>query len=250
MRNICNIIRDLLPLYCDEICSEESKEMIEEHLPTCQECNKILEKMQSNSMDKENILPFEIEKSKVLKNIKKSIFRKKVLTAALAVTCTIAIIFCYYEKSKITYSAPTKEQVNEFISKNSFNAVTIKETRDFSIVLFGNEAAYGHYVLYQDQNNKLHSEEVIASGYTKDRLLSLGGVASGKTPFITVIINDEEVLKKAKEVEITFDDGTVVSEEITDKGVVVLYKNEKNENPKTNIYLKIYDKDRNILYEE
>lgn len=40
--------------------------------------------------------------------------------------------------------------------------------------------------------------------------MSLGGVASGKTPFVTIIINDEKMLQNAKEIEITFKDGTIV----------------------------------------
>lgn len=51
----------------------------------------------------------------------------------------------------IKYSAPTKSQVNEFISNNSINALSIKETSDFTIVLFQNGQEYGHYVLYKDQ---------------------------------------------------------------------------------------------------
>lgn len=34
----CDVVRDLLPLYHDEVCSEASRHMIEEHLSTCQEC--------------------------------------------------------------------------------------------------------------------------------------------------------------------------------------------------------------------
>lgn len=36
----CDIIKDLLPSYVDEICSEASKEWIEEHLADCEECKK------------------------------------------------------------------------------------------------------------------------------------------------------------------------------------------------------------------
>ena len=34
----CDIIRDLLPLYCDGLCSEASKQEIEAHVAQCQEC--------------------------------------------------------------------------------------------------------------------------------------------------------------------------------------------------------------------
>jgi hypothetical protein len=57
------------------------------------------------------------------------------------------------------------------------------------------------------------------------------------------------MLKKAKEIQITFADGGVVSEEISGKGIIILYKNEKNDKPMTYIKLIIFDKDMNILYE-
>ncbi len=41
----CNIIRDLLPLYVDDCCSEESKKNVEAHLENCPECRKIHEAM-------------------------------------------------------------------------------------------------------------------------------------------------------------------------------------------------------------
>ena len=41
----CNIIRDLLPLYYDGICSEESRQAVAEHLESCGECRRVLEEM-------------------------------------------------------------------------------------------------------------------------------------------------------------------------------------------------------------
>lgn len=43
----CNIIKDLLPLYIDKSCSEESAKIIEEHLSECAECKTTLENMTS-----------------------------------------------------------------------------------------------------------------------------------------------------------------------------------------------------------
>lgn len=41
----CNIIRDILPLYVDEAVCEETKELVEEHLFTCEDCRKEAEMM-------------------------------------------------------------------------------------------------------------------------------------------------------------------------------------------------------------
>lgn len=45
MKYNCKIIEDLLPLYADKICSEESRRAVEEHCGECDECQKKLEAM-------------------------------------------------------------------------------------------------------------------------------------------------------------------------------------------------------------
>lgn len=47
MRNECNIIRDLLPLYVEELASEDSAALIEEHLLHCADCRAELARMRS-----------------------------------------------------------------------------------------------------------------------------------------------------------------------------------------------------------
>lgn len=44
----CSVIYDLLPLYLDGICSEDTKNMVEEHLDNCEECRKTVEYMKKN----------------------------------------------------------------------------------------------------------------------------------------------------------------------------------------------------------
>ncbi|CQR55534.1 zf-HC2 domain-containing protein [Paenibacillus riograndensis] len=56
----CEIVRDLLPLYYDEVCSADTRKSIEAHLATCEHCTADLHKLQQSSR-----LPFEvIEKNK------------------------------------------------------------------------------------------------------------------------------------------------------------------------------------------
>ena len=38
MKLSCNIILDLLPLYYDQVCSDETKALVEEHLSSCESC--------------------------------------------------------------------------------------------------------------------------------------------------------------------------------------------------------------------
>lgn len=43
--NICNIVKDLLPLFADDACNESSKQLVEEHIKTCADCAQTLSLM-------------------------------------------------------------------------------------------------------------------------------------------------------------------------------------------------------------
>ena len=45
MKISCNIIEDLLPLYVDDMVSEDSRQLVEEHLKECPSCRKMQEEM-------------------------------------------------------------------------------------------------------------------------------------------------------------------------------------------------------------
>ena len=41
----CNVIQDILPLYIDDVVSDDTKELVEEHLKECPACRKMQEEM-------------------------------------------------------------------------------------------------------------------------------------------------------------------------------------------------------------
>ncbi len=86
MKINCEIIRDLLPLYCDDFCSESSKKLVEEHLSSCNECcteaEKIKSKLTAVNVDEEK------SKMQLFKKIKKKITFQKLAAIALTVLFT------------------------------------------------------------------------------------------------------------------------------------------------------------------
>ena len=51
MKIDCEIIRDLLPLYVDDICSDQSRQAVDEHLRECTECKKMLHQLQATEIE-------------------------------------------------------------------------------------------------------------------------------------------------------------------------------------------------------
>ena len=108
MKNInCDIIRDVLPLYLDDVVSNETKEMVEEHLKNCEAC-----KREAAIMKQNVTLPANentrLAEANVLKNLNIKIRRKKitfgiisaVLAAAVIVSC---LLFLTLPKLYIPY---------------------------------------------------------------------------------------------------------------------------------------------------
>ena len=74
----CGIIRDLLPLYIDDVCNEESKQAVENHLSECKKCRNYYESMKSTEgfVAKENDNSEDMKMANNLKNVKSKINKK------------------------------------------------------------------------------------------------------------------------------------------------------------------------------
>ena len=85
MKLPCEMIQDLLPLYHDGVCSEESKTIVEEHIATCAACKDMLHGLREESA------PDTVDAASILKNIGKAWKRhlKKAWIKGLAVAFLI-----------------------------------------------------------------------------------------------------------------------------------------------------------------
>lgn len=92
MKYSCNIINDLLLLYNDDICSEESRNAVEEHLNECNECKEYLGKLKCSINLKPNEKILEQAKVDTLIGVKKKLLRKNVMISVVSVLCAIVIL--------------------------------------------------------------------------------------------------------------------------------------------------------------
>lgn len=91
MKDSCEIIKDLLPLYHDNVCSNESRNMVEKHLIECDSCKKYLDSMNSDFMKNDIERAEEQVKLDRLKGIKKKLFQKKVMISIVSALCAFVI---------------------------------------------------------------------------------------------------------------------------------------------------------------
>lgn len=93
MKNKCGIIKDLLPLYHDNICTNDSKEAVEEHLLECQECKSEYEKMCQTDYMEQNVIDSELamRQAQSYKNVKKT-NRKRTIKIVVVVAIIVAVV--------------------------------------------------------------------------------------------------------------------------------------------------------------
>lgn len=94
-RNECNVVRDLMPLMLDRVASEDSREIVETHIASCEECRKQYDAMKADLPEKTRT-EFEEEQKQftdALKAVKKKKLRRRIrLIALAALACMAAVL--------------------------------------------------------------------------------------------------------------------------------------------------------------
>lgn len=118
----CDIIRDLLPLYAEDLVSDDSRELVDEHLCTCDPCTK-----QLGILKKAAVLPIEVETTS-LKRVENTIRRRRILTVA-AVLMTVVSLVVTVMTFLMTPYALTAEEAIEGVELRENGALAIDFAR-------------------------------------------------------------------------------------------------------------------------
>jgi hypothetical protein len=85
MKVTCNVIRDILPLYVENITSDDTRIIVEEHISSCESCKKQLEEMSFYTN-----LPIDTDTAP-LRKLKATLRKKKILTIIFTAMLTMAV---------------------------------------------------------------------------------------------------------------------------------------------------------------
>ena len=98
----CSVIRDLLPLYAEDLTSEETKELIHVHLADCPDCRARLETLRQPAVPEPNA-------AESLRGVKKSLRRRRVLAALLAALLVFLPLFALLAHSTDKIAVPYED---------------------------------------------------------------------------------------------------------------------------------------------
>jgi hypothetical protein len=132
----CEIIKDMLPLYYDEVCSGDSKKMVEEHLSKCNNCKMELENIKDEiHIPKNNMIENRTD-SNVIKNIStswkrlrlKSFIRGGIISALLLTVIILGYIGLF--KWEITSVATDVVEIRDISEMEDGKIVYYAEIND------------------------------------------------------------------------------------------------------------------------
>ena len=101
MKYPCGLVRDLLPLYIDDVCTEETGAAVEEHVGKCDDCRRLLDVMRAGeNVETERKEGMEKAMEQSLKTVKHRMDKKfkriiaGAVTAVVLVTGGFQVLFC------------------------------------------------------------------------------------------------------------------------------------------------------------
>lgn len=113
MTKQCNIIADLLPLYHDDACSEDSRQLVEDHLSQCEQCRKL-----ADQIDRELFSPPGKEDLKLLKGLKKEIRRGKKKLFLQGIAAAFAFMLLLFAGYCVWWYAHSYSYYAAFLGEN------------------------------------------------------------------------------------------------------------------------------------
>jgi len=153
----CEMIRDLLPLYIDDLTSEESNKNIERHLKSCKECKMYYQEMTGEISNKISITEADIRDVELIKNINKK-KKRQIIYAVLGTIAifviTLALILPNIYKSQVKY-----EDVElSYGTRGNIAYLTMKPKSGYSLAFTGNGGGENSYLKMLSLKKSLNYE--------------------------------------------------------------------------------------------
>lgn len=124
MNKNCDITRDLIPLYLDGVCSESSKDFINEHISTCPQCKQIFDDVKTTDVN----IKIDDDMTQAVKNTGKKIKKDKKKAVVKAVVIVLAMVFIV--GSFVSMRAPVffgKKEYESLVLESVKKSITLSE---------------------------------------------------------------------------------------------------------------------------
>ena len=103
----CDVIQDLLALYHDEVCSEESRRVVEEHLAECESCSAVAKQLENTELES-NIAE---QTENIVRKHRKKENKKLRIVLIVASSVILAVVLFFVIVPRIGLSVALNEYV-------------------------------------------------------------------------------------------------------------------------------------------
>lgn len=129
--NNCEVIRDLLPLYIDNVCSDESRRVVAGHLKSCDACKKLYEDMRHPV--KQDLSELELDSRQAFKEMNRKWRIKKISIICVSILLTAIVCIAGYMvvqnvSSVHDYFFPTAAVTLRDITDDEWHQVNFTDT--------------------------------------------------------------------------------------------------------------------------
>lgn len=149
--------------------------------------------------------------------------------------------------AQITPSSESK--INQFLEEKNVTPLANRTVGNSTVVLYENQSEMGVYQISIDETGNMSWAQLSWANNSAFTPVSIGGTATG-IPFVAVIINNDQMLKKAYKVTVVFRNKDEVTELVNNsKGIIIPDENVRNGNVGWSS-VTIFDKDNNVLFKK
>ena len=189
MKKECSIIRDMLPLYFENMVSEDTAEFVKKHIENCPDCAAELKAMKTGKEISEAEPSKRESDAKVITAVKKKIAKKIVKTVAvvcLAFAGLLSAVLLYtgighpVTRDNISLSTKTESGYNYIILETEAGKSLFFDSKTEDIVNDKNEICGQRITLYNLQYHNNFSQ--------KNNLISWGSPTNTKAKYMELVV--------------------------------------------------------------
>lgn len=181
MNNVnCNIVKDILPLYIENVVSEDTKAFVEDHLKYCDACKKEVSLLKS-TLEIPEVVISEKDDLSFLKKIGLDIRKKRVFTGILSAVIGALIVILSFAYLTAPEYLPYTEPFDLITFNKNNGSVTLAFTGEYA--LYQRELGVYDISLYDTVWNKLFDttpKQVIVVNPNGEQVKTIYYVSNGR----------------------------------------------------------------------
>ena len=199
----CEIIKDLIPLCSDGVCSETSKKLVEEHLEACEDCRKLFD------ICKSDVSAETVNEKEAVEKFAKKLKKKNFTKIAVVVSVVLAIVLgSAYLLFVPEYTVPYSDDILEAkiavdnVLQVDINLDNYKTIESWDVYTSENEMDL-YFCIVQDIPSKLFKDKDKSDNIW---VINNGRCVSYKDDKMTNVYNETDTINNIYYVEIDPDE--------------------------------------------